>query len=285
MQKRTVLFGLGLVASITALAYASDALDELSASNGRADAPIFEVDPFWPQPLPNHWVLGSAVGVGVDSRDHVYIIHRQAPLSPSTSRTVTRSLSRTRSTPPATRLPVSSARAMLSREMSVPRYRAMPFRDTTLNPGTRDSLSMSPSVRPAATYSSDPSGLRSSKYRTAMLLGARTPFLRDHGGSSTIDEPNRDQGHRRHAGQGPLLERLDLLRSLFAMEPCHDDNSGSQRQDEHQSQLVDQLRQDLIPDQVIENLQHDPTARKVRRSEVRHTAGPARTRWSAGSIP
>ena len=55
MQKRTVLFGLGLVASITALAYASDALDELSASNGRADAPIFEVDPFWPQPLPNHW--------------------------------------------------------------------------------------------------------------------------------------------------------------------------------------------------------------------------------------
>ncbi|MDE0757643.1 MAG: hypothetical protein OSB45_05730, partial [Pseudomonadales bacterium] len=39
--------------------------------------PIFEVDPYWPQPLPNHWVLGSAVGVGVDSRDHVYVIHRR----------------------------------------------------------------------------------------------------------------------------------------------------------------------------------------------------------------
>lgn len=31
----------------------------------------------WPQPLPNHWVLGSAVGVGVDSRDHVFVIHRR----------------------------------------------------------------------------------------------------------------------------------------------------------------------------------------------------------------
>jgi hypothetical protein len=39
-------------------------------------APRFEVDPLWPKPLPNHWILGSAVGVGVDSRDHVFIIHR-----------------------------------------------------------------------------------------------------------------------------------------------------------------------------------------------------------------
>ena len=39
-------------------------------------APMFEVDPFWPRPLPNHWLLGSTIGVGVDSRDHVWIIHR-----------------------------------------------------------------------------------------------------------------------------------------------------------------------------------------------------------------
>lgn len=41
------------------------------------EAPYFEVDPYWPQPLPNQWVLGSAVGVGVDSRDHVFVIHRR----------------------------------------------------------------------------------------------------------------------------------------------------------------------------------------------------------------
>jgi DNA-binding beta-propeller fold protein YncE len=39
-------------------------------------APVFEVDPFWPRPLPNHWVLGSTVGLSVDSEDHVWIIHR-----------------------------------------------------------------------------------------------------------------------------------------------------------------------------------------------------------------
>mgnify|MGYP001207971805 CR=1 FL=1 len=39
-------------------------------------APMFEVDPLWPKPLPNHWLLGSTIGVAVDSRDHVWIIHR-----------------------------------------------------------------------------------------------------------------------------------------------------------------------------------------------------------------
>ncbi|MCY3968397.1 MAG: hypothetical protein OXG74_00560, partial [Acidobacteria bacterium] len=42
-------------------------------------APRFEVDPFWPQPLPNHWILGPAIGVTVDSRDHVWIVHRNTP--------------------------------------------------------------------------------------------------------------------------------------------------------------------------------------------------------------
>jgi DNA-binding beta-propeller fold protein YncE len=45
-------------------------------SRGDVQAPIFEVDPFWPKPLPNHWVLGSAVGLSVDAQDHVWIIHR-----------------------------------------------------------------------------------------------------------------------------------------------------------------------------------------------------------------
>jgi len=39
-------------------------------------APYFEVDPLWPKPLPNHWVLGSSIGVSVDARDHVWMIHR-----------------------------------------------------------------------------------------------------------------------------------------------------------------------------------------------------------------
>lgn len=80
IQKQKMLVGVGIVATIAALACASEAIDNLNAQNVGADgmAPIFEVDPFWPQPLPNHWILGSTVGVGVDSRDHVYIIHRGA---------------------------------------------------------------------------------------------------------------------------------------------------------------------------------------------------------------
>jgi DNA-binding beta-propeller fold protein YncE len=48
------------------------------ATSPRANlrAPRFEVDPLWPKPLPNHWVLGSTVGVSVDAQDHVWIIHR-----------------------------------------------------------------------------------------------------------------------------------------------------------------------------------------------------------------
>lgn len=38
--------------------------------------PIFEVDPFWPKPLPNHWVTGSTIGVSTDGQDHVWTIHR-----------------------------------------------------------------------------------------------------------------------------------------------------------------------------------------------------------------
>ena len=39
-------------------------------------APRFEVDPFWPKPLPNHWVTGSTIGVSVDAQDRVWTIHR-----------------------------------------------------------------------------------------------------------------------------------------------------------------------------------------------------------------
>jgi len=57
--------------------------DAAETAVGGVEVPMFEVDPFWPKPLPNHWILGSTIGVSVDSRDHVWIIHRQATLNPS----------------------------------------------------------------------------------------------------------------------------------------------------------------------------------------------------------
>src|ERR1700686_1018802 len=43
-------------------------------------APRFEVDPLWPKPLPNHWILGQTIGVSGDAQDHVWIIHRAGSL-------------------------------------------------------------------------------------------------------------------------------------------------------------------------------------------------------------
>lgn len=43
-------------------------------------APVFEVDLTWPKPLPNHWILGAAIGVSSDSKDHIWIIHRPGSL-------------------------------------------------------------------------------------------------------------------------------------------------------------------------------------------------------------
>ena len=71
---------IGLIAMVFAGAsFAPDLRFALSGSaqtRTDAQAPVFEVDPFWPKPLPNHWVLGSTIGLSVDAQDHVWIIHR-----------------------------------------------------------------------------------------------------------------------------------------------------------------------------------------------------------------
>ena len=77
--KRKIIFAGALVAAIGALGVGQAAL-EGSMQGQMVQAPRFEVDPMWPKPLPNHWVLGNVIGVGVDARDHVFIVHRQDQL-------------------------------------------------------------------------------------------------------------------------------------------------------------------------------------------------------------
>src|SRR5579862_7666685 len=43
--------------------------------------PTFEVDPFWPKPLPNNYILGQVGGVFVDPQDHVWIVSRPRTLT------------------------------------------------------------------------------------------------------------------------------------------------------------------------------------------------------------
>ena len=74
-RQRTVARVAVLATAIAALAVGQRAI-ELKARARLLTAPRFEVDPQWPKPLPNHWVLGNVIGVGVDERDHIFIVHR-----------------------------------------------------------------------------------------------------------------------------------------------------------------------------------------------------------------
>ena len=51
------------------------------ASEELAHVPQFMVDPFWPKPLPDNWMIGQVSGVHVDSNDHIWIVQRPNSLS------------------------------------------------------------------------------------------------------------------------------------------------------------------------------------------------------------
>ncbi len=79
-SKRTRTWGLALAALVIALGIGQAVLQNHAEAQARSvQAPLFEVDPLWPKPLPNHWLLGMTIGVWVDELDHVWIIHRGAP--------------------------------------------------------------------------------------------------------------------------------------------------------------------------------------------------------------
>ena len=75
MQKRNLTYGVALVALITVVACAAEAMDDMAAA-APGDVPLFQVDPFWPKPLPQNWLIGPTIGVDVDSNDHIWIVHR-----------------------------------------------------------------------------------------------------------------------------------------------------------------------------------------------------------------
>jgi len=79
-MKRKVYVGATFVALLVGLGVGSTVLDRRVHAAGGTQAPKFEVDPMWPKPLPNHWLMGNTIGVSVDSKDHIWIIHRQGSL-------------------------------------------------------------------------------------------------------------------------------------------------------------------------------------------------------------
>ena len=77
-RNRNLLVGGIFVIVLTALGVAHTVLQGAAAQQGTTEAPRFEVDPYWPKPLPNHWILGQAIGVFVDEQDVIWIVHRSS---------------------------------------------------------------------------------------------------------------------------------------------------------------------------------------------------------------
>ena len=65
-MRRALTVGAALAIGVCALA-------------AQSSVPTFQVDPFWPRPLPDHWLFGSITGVTVDAQNHVWVVHRGAP--------------------------------------------------------------------------------------------------------------------------------------------------------------------------------------------------------------
>jgi hypothetical protein len=78
-QKRKVMSGVALAAGIVTLGIGQAVLQQHADAQGSSvTAPVYEVDPLWPKPLPNNWLLGWTIGTWVDEQDHVWVIHRGA---------------------------------------------------------------------------------------------------------------------------------------------------------------------------------------------------------------
>jgi hypothetical protein len=91
-MKRNVYTGGAILALAAILGTASVLVSRHNVTHAAGVmAPKFEVDPFWPKPLPNHWVIGQTIGVSVDSSDNVWIVHRPGTLEPKESYIATNS--------------------------------------------------------------------------------------------------------------------------------------------------------------------------------------------------
>src|SRR5688572_15455251 len=78
-RTRNFYVGVTIAAVVACLAIAQYTLQTVASAqeNGAGNrAGVYEVDRMWPKPLPNNWVLGSTVGLAIDARDHVFIVHR-----------------------------------------------------------------------------------------------------------------------------------------------------------------------------------------------------------------
>jgi DNA-binding beta-propeller fold protein YncE len=84
MMKRTTLTTAAFLGGLALLVTAERLVGRVSdaeQASALVEAPRFEVDPMFPKPLPNGWLMGTAIGIAVDAQDHIWIVHRPDTLT------------------------------------------------------------------------------------------------------------------------------------------------------------------------------------------------------------
>ena len=87
MRSRKFMLAAGVAGVLAILATGQAALHQNIIGSANAQAPgaimvpVFQADGNWPKPLPNGWVIGSTIGLAVDTKDNVWIVHRPGTLA------------------------------------------------------------------------------------------------------------------------------------------------------------------------------------------------------------
>ncbi|MEX1211913.1 MAG: hypothetical protein WEA36_03630 [Balneolaceae bacterium] len=82
-MNRLVLQALILMFLVSACQTESDSSsrDMTDVEERDRTVPGFDVDPYWPDPLPENWMVGQVAGVAVDQQDRIWIAHRPSSLT------------------------------------------------------------------------------------------------------------------------------------------------------------------------------------------------------------
>ena len=68
-----------LAAALSSALFAAGC-QQMPGNAPRAGVPKFAVDPYWPEPLPENWILGQVAGIATGKDDTIWIVHRPSSL-------------------------------------------------------------------------------------------------------------------------------------------------------------------------------------------------------------
>jgi DNA-binding beta-propeller fold protein YncE len=53
----------------------------LTSLSAFAQSPALRVDPYWPRPLPNNWIIGQVGSISIDAQDNIWVLQRPRTLT------------------------------------------------------------------------------------------------------------------------------------------------------------------------------------------------------------